>query len=181
MKTFLKIIVLNTLLLVTSCVKDIDFNQAQDFEITPEVAVSLVKFNLDQNDLVMGGIEIDSISQSTVFTMLDNTTAQEDLVKIDFQFEVVNTFNRDFEINLIFLDDNDIETYRISTLKINAQDEDFNYIETLVISDHQEFLLSRKIQVILRLLPSSDGSTIDPNDPRTFVFKSAGIFYFRID
>ena len=184
MKLLFKITILSVLFLLSSCVKDIDFNQANDLELTPAVAVSLVKFNLDQNNFIDDTTNseiIIPIEDVTEFTALDNKTAQENLVRILFQFEAINTFERDFTIDFTFLDENDVVTHTIPRLVITSNDQDFSQDEEITIINNPAFLNSRKIHVRLTLLPSSNGSTIDPNTAKVFTFKSSGIFYFRID
>jgi hypothetical protein len=181
MKFYFKLFLLFSLFVASSCVKDLDFNQAEDLVITPEVAVSLVKSTLNQNQLVVGGMEVTSLSQTSEFTAFDNSIAQEDLRRILFQFEAINTFDRDFTIDFIFYDEFDVETYRIPTLVINANDDEFSMNDEVIIANTPRFLESTQIEVQFNLMPSSDGSTLDPNVPDTLTFKSAGIFYFTIN
>lgn len=168
-------------LILGSCVDNIDFSQAEDASITPVVAVSLVNANITQNDLVVGGSEVGTITQTSVVSILDNGIARNDLDRAVFRFEVNNQFNRDFRINFIFLDNNDVSTNNDITLNIDANNTSFVQENEIIVANNPEFLNTRKIQVELALLPSSDGSSIDINVPTSFDFKSAGTFYFSFN
>lgn len=168
-------------LFLNGCVDNIDFSQAEDLEISPAVAVSLVNATITQNELVVGGAEVGSITQTSVVTILDNSIAQNDLISAVFQFEISNQFNRDFRITFSFLDENDVNTNNDITLNIAANDTNFSHEEEIVVANNPTFLNTRKVQVELTLLPSSDGSSIDINVPTSFIFKSAGTFYFNIN
>jgi hypothetical protein len=168
-------------LFLGGCVDNIDFSQAEDFEITPEVAVSLVNATVTQNELVIGGAEVGTITQTSVVTILENETAQNDLESVVFRFEISNQFNREFRINFSFLDANDTTTNNDITLNVAPNNTNFIHEEEIIVADNPTFLNTRKVEVELTLLPSSDGSSIDINVPTSFVFKSAGTFYFRIN
>lgn len=167
--------------MLSSCVDDISFDQIDTLTITPVVATALINANITQNDLVINGSEVGTISQTTVVSVFNNNIVRNDLDRIVFRFEVDNQFNRDFRVDVVFLDDNDNSTNNDIVLNIDANT--INYIQEneIVISANPEFLDTRKIQVRVTLLPSSDGSSIDTNIPASFIFKSAGTFYFSIN
>lgn len=164
-----------------SCVDDIDFNQAENLEITPVVAASLIKADITQNDLVVGGSEVGTISQTSFFTVLDNGTAREDLERVVLRFEIINQFNREFRIDFTFLDESDMVTHGPITLNVGANETNFSQEEEILVANNALFTSTRKIQVVLTLPPSTDGSVIDVNTPTSLRFKSAGTFYFRVN
>lgn len=166
---------------LNSCVDNIDFNQADNFEITPVVAASLVRADITQNDLVVGGSEVGSITQTSRFTVLDSDAVRDHLERIVLRFEAINQFNRNLRIDFVFLDDNDVITHGPIRLDVNANNRNFSQEEEIMVANNSTFTNSRKVQVILTLLPSSDGSMIDINVPTSFTFKSAGTFHFRVN
>ncbi len=168
-------------LFLSACIDNIDFNQAENFEATPVVALSLVNADITQNDLVVGGAEVGSITQTSEFTVLDNDTARNNLERVVLRFEISNQFNRSFRVDFIFLDENDVSTNNDITLNVTANNTNFTQENEIVVANNLSFLNSRKVQVVLTLLPSTDGSTIDINVPTTLDFKSAGTFYFRVN
>lgn len=169
------------MLCISSCVDDLDFNQAKDLEITPAVNISLIKSKVNQNNLVVGGSEVGSISEVSTFTILDNDVARDNLERAVLRFEIINNFARDFRVTFTLLDENDARTYTDIILNVTANQTDFALEEEIILADNPNFINSRKINVELTLLPSSDGSTLDANTPNSLTFKSAGTFYFRVN
>ncbi len=181
MKLLLKILSLNVLLLNASCLNDIDFNQAESLKLEPVIVGALINFNITQNNLAANGTEITSLSQKTPFIVLDNDITEENLQRIVFRFEIENQFNRDFQLELIFLDNTNTETHEPITLNVLANQTDFIQEEEIIIADNPDFTNSRNIQVDLALLPSSGGTIIDTNIPASLIFKSAATFYLTIN
>lgn len=179
MKFILKIYLIVLAFSFTACVDNIDFEQVNDVKIEPVVTVALLKSNIVQNDLVIAGTEVGSISQTTRFTALDNNTARENLERVRLNFEVNNQFNRNFRLEFLFLDETDGLTNDAIVLNVNANNRNFTLEEEIMVAANATFLRTKKIQIRLTLLPSSDGSIIDVNVPTSLVFKSAGTFYFR--
>ncbi len=180
MKLFLKFCLLVIVFSFTSCVDNIDFNQADDIEITPAVNVALMNFDITQNDIAIPGMEIvNPLSQTSEFTALDNHTARENLERVKLNFEINNQFNRNFRLEFIFLDEADNMTDDAIVLNVDANNANFTLEEEIIVANNASFLRTRKIQIRLTLLPSTDGSIVDVNVPSSLIFKSAGTFYFR--
>ena len=164
-----------------SCVKDIDFNQADDLELTPAYVASLIFTELDQTSFVTPvGTEITRITDITNIEIFEGSMINE-LEKLILDFEITNSFNRKFTLDFRFLDNNNSETYRIPRILINESVNKFQVKEEIVLATNQNILNSKKIEITLELLPSSDGSIIDINEKKTLIFKSAGTFYLRIN
>lgn len=178
MKGFYKTMLLTFVLFISSCVKDLDFNQVNDLELEPSIVTSLVNFELDQDDLSGLGITFfPTIMEETLLPDFNNSLVQEDLRNITLQFEISNTFDDDFTINVVFLDPNDNITYSLTPMVIVGNDEAFTYEEEIEISTNPDFLNSNKISITI----SYSGTVIDTTMPNSLEFKSAGIFNFSID
>ena len=113
------------------------------------------------------------------FSFLQNEWVQENLVKVDFDIHVNNQFDRDFDVVFIFFDANNVQTYAIQPMRIAKNEQDFNHQERINILENEQFLRATKVQVMIQLLPSSDGTSLDPLVAQTIAFKSAGTFYFN--
>ncbi|MBL4605889.1 MAG: hypothetical protein JKY02_09590 [Flavobacteriaceae bacterium] len=161
-----------------SCANDLDFDQI-DLEHTPVINTPLVFFELDQNDFFddIGAIEISSVSDISEFRLLESSTIRDHVVFANVLFEVNNQFDRLFNVNVVFLDDNDDVTMSLTQFTILPGDPGFELREGISISNNPSFLTSTKIRVTISLVPS--GVILDPDIPRTFKFKSSGIFYLR--
>lgn len=176
MKLIVKLFLFLFIILLSSCVDDIDFNQADDLKLTPAFSVSLMNFTVKQDQLVVGGVELDLPAQKSEFTFLNNSTARENLTKVEFDFEVLNEFNREFIIEFRFLDGNGNRTHEI---RLNIPNGNLFFIkDEIIIADNRNFLNTKELEVKLTLLPSLDGSVIDATIPASLTFKSGGTFYF---
>lgn len=164
-----------------SCVKDVDFNQIDDFDSKPKYIASLVFFKmpalsfLDSTNNEITGPIIDE----SQLTIIEEEIIQENLEEIVFEFEITNPFNRNIHLNIQFLDDLNTTTYIIPPLLVQANTPNFKHKEVITINSSPLFLSTRKIRVSLEL-STVTGTPIDPNDLNEFVLKSAGTFTFKI-
>ena len=96
---FLKSNVLRVLALIflaglVSCVKDVDFDQAGDIALTPEIQTDLVIFEVDEKDFTDPKTsEQKKILRDTVrLEFLDDSYIQENLQSVEFSFRYHNNF-----------------------------------------------------------------------------------------
>jgi len=111
---FAMIVCLSTFL---SCVKDTDFDQADEIALTPVVELDLIFFTLTAPDF------FDSISQTPRLTVVDTTEIrflddsgiQENLKRAEFLFSFTNSIPRPFEVDFQFLSEQNDTTYTTQT------------------------------------------------------------------
>lgn len=167
-------------LLFSSCVKDVDFNQANQFKFKPNIALPLVNFSLEQPSLVEkipnSGL---SFTYTSSFKTLEELNKGGDLKQVDLEVELNNPFNREFVLNIRLLDNNGSVIYAHKTLNVSVNSVLKN-TESIIIADHPNILKSTQLIMILEMLPSATGVVIDPKDPKTLTFKSGGIFRYII-
>jgi len=181
MKFFYKIILCCFFICCSACVKDLDFSQAEDIEIEPVIATSLLNFTIDQEDYdvfdVEDGVSVNqSIIDETLLPSFESSLIKEDLDKIVLQFEAANTFEGDITLDIAFLDDNNNVTYQSSSILIPANDEAFYYEEEVVVLNNPNIFNSKRVLGTLTYEGLIDGVTGNAS----LDFKSAGIFYFSI-
>ena len=145
------------LFLFSSCVKQLDFDQVNDLSISPAYKSPLVYFTVNQTDFLLNTVEIPTITGEFPFTIIDNSLVKENLKEVELEFEINNQFSRDFTLGILLLDDNDIVTYSIPIVVINANTVLFTQKSNILIANNLLFLESTKIQFTISLLPSSDG------------------------
>lgn len=180
MKLLSKILPLTIVLLLVSCVKDVDFGQANQFEITPKLALSLFPFSFNQTSLVERVPNVGlSFTDTVEFTAFENLKNKEYLERVDVEIEINNPFNRDFVLNVTFFDSNAQQTYTYKTLNVSANST-LKDVETIVIANHPNLPNSTRASIRLEMLPGTGGTGIDQTVPLTLTFKSGGIFHFRI-
>lgn len=169
-------------LILSSCVKNLDFDQIDNFSARPVFESSLVYFTLDQVDFfdLVNSVEVVTpIDDTSGFTVLKSKFFRDNLIKAELNFEVNNQFNRRFTVNITFLNDANIETHKFNPIVVTENNQNFSQLETINISNNPQFLASTKIRISIALSPSSDGSVIDPTIEQKLEFKSSGTFYIK--
>ena len=170
------------ILLLSSCVKHLDFNQIEDLSAKPIFESSLVYFTLNQIDFfdVVNSVEVVTpIDDTSGFTILKTKFVRDNLITAELDIQVNNQFDRRFTVNITFLDDNNVETHKFTPIVVSENNQDFKHQEVISISGNAQFLASTKIRISVELSPSSDGSVLDPNTEQKLEFKSSGTFYLK--
>ena len=165
---------------LSSCVKDVNLNQIDDFDATPRYVASLVYFKIPtQGFLDSSNNEITTaIIDETRLTVIEEEIFQKYLTDAVLDFEITNPFDRNIQVELQFLDEADNLTYQILPIVIPAGSIKFAHKEIISVSGNPQFLNSRKVRASIQLITTT-GSPIDSNDLKEFEFKSAGTFTFK--
>lgn len=97
-----------------SCTSNLDFNQASDIAAKPIIVANLATFDIPASQFVVGGTEPTVFGDVQNFDVFRDTFFRNNLIKTEFYFEINNTINRDYTINLELRDANDSPLYTIS-------------------------------------------------------------------
>lgn len=164
--------------LLFSCVKDIDFEQTKDFEITPVLESSLIFFNESANRFLDNGNEITIIQDFVVVDFFNDKFIVDNLIKAEFKFETINTINRAFELQVDLFNNNQLQhTFTVFQEASSNNSENFtSYIETFQDNTLEALKRTNVLVFTLRLLP---GEQINLNIG-TIELKSLAAFYFKI-
>lgn len=107
--SFSKIITRNLLLILfslglTSCVKDVDLDQAKDISLTPKLQVDLLIFDVNEDNFVdpITNQPISIIRDEVRLEFLDDSYIQDDLMEVEFKFKYINTFPQTFSSRISF-------------------------------------------------------------------------------
>ncbi len=112
---FLKYTMLGiSILSVLSCSSDLDFNQGNNLALEPVIVANLATFDIPAHQFVSGGIEQPQFVDVPNFDLFKDSFFKNNLLKVEFFFEINNTINRDYIIDLVLLDADDIPLYSIS-------------------------------------------------------------------
>jgi len=111
------LVVLFLSLLVVACVKDTDFDQAEDIALTPVVELDLIYFDIDAGEFYdeINEIPVLTVSDTTEIRFLDDTEIQESLRRADFYFKFTNSIPRNFQVDFQFLSEQNDTTYTTQT------------------------------------------------------------------
>jgi len=148
------------LLFFTACVKDTDFDQAEDIALTPIVELNLIYFNLDANSFYdeTTSTEILTVRDTTEIRFLDDEQIQESLISAEFYFRFTNSIPRDFLVDFQFLSEFNDTTYVTQTPVSMGTLQDpiiTEFIETVVGDGIIELTKADKVVVTVNI-PSAD-------------------------
>ncbi|RMB62814.1 hypothetical protein EAX61_04335 [Dokdonia sinensis] len=142
-----------------SCVKDVDFEQADDFATTQKVDLDLIFFDLDTSNFVDVVTEevILVIRDTTRLEFLDDTFIQDNLVQIDFLFQYENTFSQGFFNRAVFLNEQDDILYETSfevDPSLNGEIETTQFTEIVIAPELDSIKNAIKMFIELTLQPN---------------------------
>jgi len=165
--------------IIFSCTDNLYFSQIEDYRATPEFTVAFISFTLLPFQFfneITGNQKFEIIEKSS-FVLAETELLINKLVKIDFNAEIINEFNNDFTIQLIFLDSNNLLTFNFQDITVSASDTNFNFSETAEVNFNPEIKNTYKVKMVITI---NDPSTVlDPFDLSTKLkFKSSLKIYF---
>ena len=178
---FLKYTMLGiSILSVLSCSSDIDFNQGNDLALEPVIVANLATFDIPAHQFVSGGIEQPQFVDVPNFDLFKDSFFKNNLLKVEFFFEINNTINRDFVIDLVLLDINDSELHRI-IIPVPAYTGVENlvpYSEPFDSSNLPLLTSTRKMSFTITML--SPGPILSENSLGSLKLRSSTTGYFSI-
>lgn len=168
-----KISIIFCLLLLFSCTEKLDFNQLEEYKLTPVLTTALTFFTVqpfqffDQNGVPQNGIE-DTVD----FLLFEDTFIRENVVKMIFNAEFKNELDRDVTIQVDFLNRNNRPVFSFETISVNSLDTNPPpYEDEIVLELQPEILTAKKVKITARL--GNSVNPLNPNDTREFEFKSS--------
>ena len=174
---FFSIIIVS--LFFTACIKDTDFDQTDEIEVTPALELDFVFFTLDANrffDIDTGEYNL-VVSDTTDFTFLNDDFTSENLLRAEFLFKTTNSLPVDFVSKIDFLNAGNQVFYTIqfpvnSGTIINPTVTEF--IQVIEGSDIEELTQADKVIV------SINSSSSVENLEGVFKFQSKTAYYLKI-
>ncbi|MDD7886419.1 hypothetical protein [Flavivirga sp. 57AJ16] len=167
-------------LIFFSCTKEIDFDQADDFEISPVMESSLVFFDEPANSFLLNNTEIISIKDSIKIDFFNNEFIVDNLIKADFVFETTNSINKGFQLQVDFINDTE-EQLHTFTIRVSPSSDGSdvlsNHVEEFEGDTLTALKSTRKLVFTLSLLP---GGPIDQTTRGRIKLESKAVFYLNI-
>lgn len=147
-----------------SCVKDTDFEQADDIALTPEAEVDFLYFTLTIDDFEPMPIPQGQLAviDTTEIRFLDDDFAIENITKADFFFKVTNTFPVGLDVNLTFLSEDNVPYYEINfpvTISQNNNPEVTEFIQEVSLEELE--LLTQNDKVAVRINIETNNENLD--------------------
>ncbi|NMH87770.1 hypothetical protein [Flavivirga algicola] len=163
-----------------SCVKDVDFDQADDFEISPVVESSLIFFEGQANRFLLNTNEIVSIKDSVTVEFFNSNFIVDNLIKSEFVFEAVNSISKEFQVRVDLINDLELQVHSFTlTASPSTNGND-------VLSDHTEVFENDKLEAlkntskIVFTLSLLSGETINQSTLGRIKLQSKAVFYLNI-
>jgi len=143
----------------TSCVKDTDFDQADDIVLSPVLELDFIYFTLGQSDYFNSntGEERLVVTDTTDFEILNESFVRDDLKRAEYLFELENSAAISFLTEFRYLNEMDEVVYEIA-IPISAGSiaapELTEHIENIETQGIIELTQASKI-VVNVIIPSS--------------------------
>jgi hypothetical protein len=177
MNKFLKIFILSVFFI--SCSSELDFNQVNDLKLEPVVVTNLASFDVQANQFVGAGVEQTVSGDLMNFDVFKQSFLDQNLNRADFFFEINNTINRGFKINLFLLDANNNPLYTIP-FDVPAYTVGQRPVSTTEIFQNAKLDLLKntsKIAFVVNLMP---GSPLTSSSTGSLKLRSSGALYFVV-
>ncbi|ALJ06150.1 hypothetical protein APS56_13875 [Pseudalgibacter alginicilyticus] len=165
--------------LFVGCTKDVDFNQVNDFEVSPIVETSLIFFNASAGEFFIGGNELSIVQDFVVLEVFNNSFIDDNLIKSEFVLETINSINRAYDLQIDFVNNTDqlLHSFTVTAPASPTNTEvTTKHTEVFEGSSLVAFKRTTKLVYTLTMLP---GLPIDANTMGKIDLKSKGVFYFN--
>ncbi|MDO5972108.1 hypothetical protein Q4Q35_20095 [Flavivirga aquimarina] len=163
-----------------SCVKEVDFDQADDFEISPVIESSLIFLDEPADSFIVNGVATPPISDYVEIDIFNNEFVVDNLIKADFVLEATNSINRGFEIQVDFINDIDqlVHTFTFSAPpSTDGSDVLSNHTE---VFEGESLIALKNTSKLVFTLSILSGGAIDQSMPGRIALRSKAIFYLNI-
>jgi len=163
---------------LSSCVKDVDLNQAKDIGLKPKLQIDLLIFDVNEADFVdtLTNQQKTIIRDTVRLEFLDDSYIQDDLMEVEFSFKYINSFPQSFHNKITFLSENNSAQH---VVEFNINPGDKNNLAVTEVIDLIEFdqiqVIRRSIKMVVEI------EALPNNDPFTgeLKFQSKGLFSFE--
>jgi len=150
--------------LLASCASDLDFDQADDVILTPNVEADLVLFTLGTETFIDASIPDTTlvVRDTTRLEFLDDSFVRDNIKEMELTFQVDNTFNQSFTNRSVFLNSNGVEQYILEFSVAGSSDGTTARTTVIEILDENELeAIRNSIQLANELTLTTNGSFID--------------------
>ncbi|WP_152538567.1 hypothetical protein [Aquimarina macrocephali] len=170
-----------------SCVKDIDFDQAEDVVLTPVYEVDFVYSRFDTNQFIDSNINPAIVVPEVIvndtlsYDLLGTDFVVDNLGRVELTFEFRNTIERDFDFDFGFLNDSDQRIgplYSMTANSGNGEGADPIITTEVIILDTAEINVLRDAT---RLISSMRVQNINSSLRGILELRSKGTYFFNYE
>ncbi|AOW18743.1 hypothetical protein LPB03_15340 [Polaribacter vadi] len=163
-----------SLFILISCAESLDFKQIEAYTLKPVFTTALVSFKAKPIQFFdsSGTIQKNSVSDVFEFKGFDENYLRNNVVKLIFNAEFKNEFDRDVTIQVDFLNRNNIIIYSFSPIFVESFDVNpAPYEEEIIIADNLQVLNATQVKITASL--ENTTTQLNPTDTSEFDFKSS--------
>jgi hypothetical protein len=166
-------------LFLFSCSSDLDFNQANDLKLEPVILANLTSFDIAANGFIDNGIEQKIAFDAQNFDVFRDAYFRDNLKRADLFFEINNTVNRVFTIDIVFLDVDDQVLYTLS-FDVPAYNSTPNTIAQTRIFENTSLELLKNTKKMGFIIAMAPGPPLDENSQGSLKLRSSATLYLEI-
>ena len=162
----------------TSCFKDVDFSEAENIMLTPDIKVSIIEYQLGEVDFVDSGSgDFTTVIQDTVrLEYLDDSYVQDGLMYAEFRFKHENYFNFPIQSKISFLSEEKNSQFQVNYTIPAGNESSPAVIDTLHIMSGEKIVkVRRSIDMAIELQIPQDPKSLDG----ALDFSSRGLYRFE--
>ena len=178
MKAPIKVIILLCFFLLVSCYESLNFNQVDDYVSKSNFTSSLTYFTLVSAQFFdSNGNQKNSVSDITNFYGFQNTYIKDNLVKLDFNAEIKNEFDREVTIQIDLLNNNNAVMYAFDPIIVESGNLNYLFFKEIEIASNRNILNTEKVRITVRI--DDTGAPMNANVTTEFVFKSSVVAFIE--
>lgn len=161
-----------------SCQSNLSFDNIE-IDTNTTITLPLISFDVNQNRFYdfTTNMEVNQISDTTRYEFFQEKIVRDNITRYDLSLELNNRFDRDFFVEIVFLDSLNNRTHSFNNFRVQAGELNFTTDRTVIIADTPQFIDTSKFVINLDLRPGTN--PIDPNVQQSFEFKSQGTYFLR--
>ena len=176
-----KVLAIAVLLLFSfSCASDLDFDQANDLKLEPIVVANLAYFNVEAKDFASVGLGQTMFIDQTTTDIFNDSFFRRRIKKVELLFELENTINRAYAVDLSFLDRNGQEIYN-ANLYVQHYAGAENKVDKTEVFDGAKLDLLKRTTTIVFSLSMLPGTPLSSNSPGSLKFRSGVTAYIVVE
>ncbi|MGA9638568.1 hypothetical protein [Flavobacterium sp.] len=162
-----------------SCTSNLNFDQANDLKLTPTVKANLTYFDVPAHEFVTNGVETNRAFAAQNFDVFRDSFFRKSLLQTDFFFEITNTINRIYSIDLVLINEVDQIMYVINFVVPASTGTPIVVTKSEIFKDVTLDLLKQTDKMGFRLL-MAPGPLLTENSPGSLKLRSSATVYMEI-
>jgi len=173
------ITILTILIALTSCTKEVDFNQIDDANIHAVYTSTLIYADFSVIKFLDNNNNEITYTTDLIEAPIDKTTIKY-LEKVEFTLIITNSFNRKFDLDFNFFDDAGQLIYTLQPrVVVTPNSGETTFILEIPPEDISVLDNTRFFGFFVTLEPSTDGSTLDGTETANLNLKSSVTLYYN--